>query len=689
MNCRSQAKRIIFKREQNPLSKQVCRAFLFSPFANQLFKSYRMSTKQKKPVTGKLQDRPQAPALPVVTGNTKALMPWLVILVTALPLLFSTTTMDPLIAIRSIFISWFLLLYSLVVFLSKRPLPDLPLPVKIFFWLGAGYCGWSLLCSRFAINPTESIYAVARYTLQLVLVFFVTVTVRKEPQRVLLLCKALAMAAILHEAIGILQYFDIAFREIPGGATSNPADPFPAFPHGLMANRNLFGSAQMLLLPFALFVVCQGNRIWKAIGGISMAGIAFSVVISQTRSTWLGTTAMVLFAVACILILFPKYRKKGLRLSFAGLIFCGLAAMILLRTNASNNFLQSTKTRVSSLIKPSLENAKSGGRLAMWSKSVQMLKDHPLLGVGPNNWKLAVPAYGSEGTIWREGLVLPSEPHNVYLKVAAEIGIPGALFYFGTWALLFVLGRKCIRNSKSKDDRLLIVMMTGGAIAFAVDGFFSFPTERVEHSLYLSLIAGIILGTYARLWPSASNDMRTNRWALFVVAVIVFNLFLAYKKYAFEVHAARTKTYRLQKLFTEAIEEVEAGKSNWVTLDPVGEPLELQSASAWVEMKDYEKALEQILHAKKLHPNNPRIYTTMGVIYFNLLDDAKATKAYQQALKLAPAYDVALKNLAGIYYKTGNYKACIETIERMSSRSYLYIASLYNLAKQRLAESSK
>ena len=40
--------------------------------------------------------------------------------------------------------------------------------------------------------------------------------------------------------------------------------------------------------------------------------------------------------------------------------------------------------------------------------------------------------------------------------------------------------------------------MLAGLSAVAVDAMFSFANERVEHSIYMTLMAGIIVGMYAQ-----------------------------------------------------------------------------------------------------------------------------------------------------------------------------------------------
>lgn len=649
-----------------------------------------MPAKQKKAPDLQVKKLSHKTDISTTKTGWNSMVNWLVVLAVVLPLLFSRVTMDPLNVIRYIFLGW-IVLFFLLFFYAVKKVPvffSLSALLKTAFLLGISYGLWSIMCLLFAINPSESIYETSRYLLNIILLFLVMIAVKEDPLLILKLCKALLIAALIHSLVGLLQYYKFAFMDIPGSA-GNPNDPNPALPYGLMANRNLFGSAQVLLLPFVLFVLYKAGKVWKYVGVITLMGIAASIVVSQTRSAWLATMALIITTIILI-IRFSVHRKKWIIYTLISFVSTALIIALLLITNPGSNFANSVKVRALSLVKPSPDSFKKSDRLIEWNKSLRLIKDHPVTGVGPGNWKLAITVYGDNTTAWATGLVLPNQPHNVYLQVACETGIPGVLLYFSLGTLIAIMALKIISKTTSEDTRVLIILMLAGLGAFAVDSVFSFPTQRIEHCLYITIIGGIILGFYANLTTTENKKVRLNLWLLIAMIVVaVFNIFLGYKKYSFEKHANLAKTYRMENRPTDVIEEVEKGKNKWVTLDPAGEPLETQSSAAYVELKEFDKALNEIVLAKSHHPNSARIYTTMGVIYANLHAYDKAIQSYQRALTLAPEYEVALKNLASVYFITGNYGACIKEIEKMKSRGNFYITNLYNEAKKRLENKRK
>ena len=113
-------------------------------------------------------------------------------------------------------------------------------------------------------------------------------TVYREESQLLKLCKAMLWVSIIQGMVGILQYYEMAFTEVPGAN---------AKPYGLMANRNLFGSAQAFLLPFSFICIIQGKQTWKYISWRAIAIIIISVLLSQTRSAWLAASAIMIVSL--------------------------------------------------------------------------------------------------------------------------------------------------------------------------------------------------------------------------------------------------------------------------------------------------------------------------------------------------------------------------------------------------------
>ncbi len=604
----------------------------------------------------------------------RSMLNGLLVLAAILPVFFSWETMDPSLAIRYVLLSTFVLLFLLYFYgWRKKLVAGWPLLIKIVFIAGIAYGVWNIFALFSAVNKQQVYYGLGRHFLNLLLLFIITEIATREEKYLLRICKLLSIAAILHALIGLCQFYDVAFTTLPGNFK----------PYGLMGNRNLYGSAQVLLLPFVIFVLYQASRAWKYVGIIALTGIAASAILSQTRSSWLAGITISVVALLLVMLFSPGNRKKWLIGTVAG--FAGIVALffLLVASDTEGEFSASVKERTSNIFSATDSTDKTGAadnvkeRLKIWSKTSELIKDNWLLGVGPGNWRIVVAKYGSEGLAWAKGKYIPDSPHNDYLLVAAESGLPGAVMYIAMWVMIALIAFKTIVKALTEERRMLNIVMLSGLTGFAVDSLFSFPSERFEHSLYVYLMAGIILGTFinnaattvtnqqAGKLPASGRDARMKKWQLALfVAIAAFNLLLAQKKYSFEKHLLLSKKYEETGAFQQAIEEGNKGRSSLVSIPPNGFPIQTYIGLAQKGLKNYPAAFKEMEEAIKLHPYNKALFINKGTIFSDMAQYDSAIKYYNYSLSLTPAFDIIYFNLALSYYQLKNYKAVVEMLNK-------------------------
>lgn len=628
---------------------------------------------QKTPKKGKISASSSTPR--------GSMTNWLLGLILILPFLYSRKPLDPVLSPRLIFLSVFILLFVTFFYIwRKKFIPVQSLQIKIVFGLGAAFGLWSLVGMSSAINYRESLFDLGRHFLLLILLYIVMTTVIQEESQLMKICKAVMLVSIAQSFVGILQYYELAFTDLPGNFK----------PYGLMSNRNFFGSAQVFLMPFVAYVLYKAGRFWKYAASLAMAGLVISVFISQTRSAWLS--ALVFFIVAALLVISfsAVNRKKWIIGSFAAIAISVAIISLIIFADKEGGLSEQVKQRAASLSGAAVDSSSAAAniddRLKIWNKTIILIKDKPFTGVGLGNWKMAIPAYGTENMVFAKGFFAPDRPHNVYLQVAAETGLPGAVLYFGMWLMIALCGFKVVLRSGQEKIRILAILMLAGLAAVATDGMFSFPTDRIEHSVYMILMAGILLGCFANL--SATDKVKSggaNKILLVpAIFILLFNIFLGFKKYEFEVHWKYARAYKQQGRYEEAIREARAGKNDFATMDGSGNPIEIFSMGAWMAMKNYDNAMKEISKAAKYNPNNSKIYNEWGTLYTEMKQYDKAIDNYKKALQLTPEFEITLKNLAVNYYLAEKYKECIETIGKINTAGDVeYWTNLLNNAKSR------
>ncbi|MDD2753672.1 MAG: O-antigen ligase family protein [Candidatus Portnoybacteria bacterium] len=159
------------------------------------------------------------------------------------------------------------------------------------------------------------------------------------------------------------------------------------------------------------------------LGGLSL----FGAVFSGSRGVWISALPV---AIAALYFWFKETDKKVpkqavLSLAIFALIFFISAgyplAFYKYQTWQSGQYSSSTISffeRAKSI--SDLEEASNQGRLEIWRESLVSIKNHPILGVGLGNF---ISVIGEDISSAKKG----ASAHNLYLDIAAEIGIPGLL----------------------------------------------------------------------------------------------------------------------------------------------------------------------------------------------------------------------------------------------------------------------
>lgn len=195
-------------------------------------------------------------------------------------------------------------------------------------------------------------------------------------------------------------------------------------PGGTIGHCNHLSRYIALILPVAMvFTLMPDNGRRPLLPALTCVAGGLALVLTLTRSAWLATIvalAVIIVLSAWLRLLTPRFL---LRLTLAGLVLLSLMAFYgsLIKERITADDLGSGRTRITT------------ARVA-WN----IIKDHPLLGVGINNYGTVLEKYWDPS----DGFTRRAAVHNTYLLLAAEIGLPGlAAFMFLLFRVLNILWR--------------------------------------------------------------------------------------------------------------------------------------------------------------------------------------------------------------------------------------------------------
>lgn len=128
------------------------------------------------------------------------------------------------------------------------------------------------------------------------------------------------------------------------------------------------------------------------------------------------------------------------------------------------------------------------GRLSLWGAAIRMIAAHPLLGVGPDNFRHF---YGAELGLesWDERV----QANNLYLEVLADVGVLGLAAFLWVIVAPLVRALRALRAQVDDRQRLLILGVMVSASAFLLHGLLDSFLAFTPTALLFWALLGILL----------------------------------------------------------------------------------------------------------------------------------------------------------------------------------------------------
>jgi O-antigen ligase len=299
-----------------------------------------------------------------------------------------------------------------------------------FFWPLLAYAAVTLVSAAFSIDPIESFIDSRQLYLFLIVPVVYDVARGARTRTVL---EVIVTVGALAAAYGIIQYGMLHF------------DSLRLRPRGTMGHYMTYSGTLMLVIGVAAARLVFGvrDRLWPA---LVMPALIVALTLTFTRSAWVG----VCVGVSLLFIL------KDFRLT--GLIPVIIALLFALAPDRITDRLMSVFD---------LRDPSSRDRVAMLQTGAEMIKDHPLAGVGPNMVERLYPQYRDPNGVQKVNPHL----HNVPMQIAAERGLPA----LAVW-LVFIgmLVANVFRIFRSAEDRVLAAGALAAIAAMLSAGMFEY-----------------------------------------------------------------------------------------------------------------------------------------------------------------------------------------------------------------------
>jgi O-antigen ligase len=122
------------------------------------------------------------------------------------------------------------------------------------------------------------------------------------------------------------------------------------------------------------------------------------------------------------------------------------------------------------------------GRVELWTLALAMWRDHPLLGVGADNFRRLHPRYGG----WLAAGNYPMSAHNQILETVATTGLVGLLALLGTLAFAGLAARRALGGSEGAAAAVVLALLAAWLVQAQVEALLEFT----GHYLLFAFVVG-------------------------------------------------------------------------------------------------------------------------------------------------------------------------------------------------------
>ena len=344
------------------------------------------------------------------------------------------------------YVPYGLLLWSILLILKRRERPRFtrtPIDLPILAYLS--FCILSIITSCDVKAGLEELIRIIAFLMW----FYLIVNHVKEERQIKWMLIALLIGSIYLSVYGLHKYFVMG-----------------KWPSGVGGGYIRVGAYFAMTIPVILGQSLWSRSLWRRLSfAFGVLIMAVTMAFTFARGPWMALFGAMVF-------LGFLWDKRVLIILAAALVLFPLLVP------------DAGISRLKSLARVQVTEE---ARISDWKVAINMIADHPFSGVGLGD------AYGTAYPEYHLGHSF-RRCHNLYLSLAASIGIPGLAAYLWLLVVFFRKGLKTLRGGGKGEHtgRARHLFQTQGGSKGRIAAFFRREEANTNGALLASILAGVV-----------------------------------------------------------------------------------------------------------------------------------------------------------------------------------------------------
>ena len=347
------------------------------------------------------------------------------------------------------------------------------------FWVEDGYLA-TIMLAQFSSSA---------------LIFILIVNTFKDYKLVELIPKVLVISMLIVAIIGLMQYY------FPNNYFIQNIFSQAAKPSATFGNKNMASHFIVMTLPLSIVLLIM-SKINSRIIFYSITTIFgfWFLIYAVARQAYVAMAIELFVLILFFALDYYKNKDQSLWVNHANpktKVFAMLSvvlSLILVSNFSTEGSFTGGSSKIEFVKKIDVEGVSS--RFPAWINTIEMIKEHPVSGVGVGQWQESYPLYYDrkmKDTFFNEKVHL-DRLHNDYLEILADVGLVGmALLIWIVYLVVIKVWR--ILSDHQHQNRLLILGISMGLIGFSAIAMVSFPIRVYLPAFLVMVYLAIIVLT--------------------------------------------------------------------------------------------------------------------------------------------------------------------------------------------------